>query len=299
LHRAERPRHYLRDIENANACQGAVAACPLASDFSLRSAHVSTSRVLFDVDGPIASVTFNRPEARNAMTWDMYDALVDACNRADGDERVRVLILRGAGKAFVSGTDIGQFTGFSTRDDVIGYEERLDAVIDRIEQVKAATIAQIDGVATGGGCVIALACDLRVCTPDARFGVPIARTLGNCLSATNYSRLVDLLGPAVVKDMLLTGRFVGAAEGHARGIVTRIEPAETIDRATEEYALRIAANAPLTLRATKEMIRRITAERRLAPGADHDLITLCYTSADFREGVAAFLAKRKPAWTGT
>jgi enoyl-CoA hydratase len=261
---------------------------------------LSTSHALYTVNGPLATLTFNRPEARNAMTWDMYRALVDACDRADGDPAVRVLILRGAGdKAFVAGTDIAQFQGFQSDADALDYERRIDEVLDRLERLTKVTIAQVRGVAAGGGCAIALTCDLRVASPDATFGIPIARTLGNCLSATNYSRLVDLLGPAVVKDMLLTGRFIDAAEGQARGIVTRIEPADTIESATEEYAKRIAANAPLTLRATKEMIRRITAERRLAPGADRDLVTLCYTSNDFREGVAAFLAKRKPAWTGS
>ena len=181
----------------------------------------------------------------------------------------------------------------------MSYERRIDEVLDRLERVTKATIAQVQGVAAGGGCAIALTCDLRVATPDSTFGIPIARTLGNCLSGANYSRLVDLLGPALVKDMLFTGRFIDAAEAHARGIVTRIEPAETIERAVEEYASRIAANAPLTLRATKEMIRRIPAERRLRQGEDHDLITMCYTSNDFREGVAAFLAKRKPTWTGS
>ena len=260
---------------------------------------MSTSHALYSVNGPLATLTFNRPEARNAMTWDMYQALVDACDQAEGDPAVRVLILRGAGdKAFVAGTDIAQFEAFRSDADALDYERRIDEVLDRLERLTKVTIAQVRGVAAGGGCAIALTCDLRVASPDATFGIPIARTLGNCLSATNYSRLVDLLGPAVVKDMLLTGRFIDAAEGRARGIVTRIEPADTIESATEEYAKRIAANAPLTLLATKEMIRRITAERRLAPGADHDLVTLCYTSSDFREGVAAFLAKRKPTWTG-
>ena len=261
---------------------------------------MSTSHALYSVNGPLATLTFNRPEARNAMTWDMYQALVDACDRAEGDPAVRVLILRGAGdKAFVAGTDIAQFEAFRSDADALDYERRIDEVLDRLERVTKVTIAQIHGVAAGGGCAIALTCDLRIATPDATFGIPIARTLGNCLSAANYGRLIDLLGPGVVKDLLLSGRFMDAAEGHLRGIVTRIEPLETIAGVTEEYALRIAGNAPLTLRATKEMIRRITAARRLPPGADHDLVTLCYTSNDFREGVAAFLAKRKPSWSGS
>jgi enoyl-CoA hydratase len=256
-------------------------------------------QTIYTVSGPVATLTFNRPEARNAMTWEMYQALVDACDRVDGDDDVRVLILKGAGdKAFVAGTDISQFESFRSDEDALGYEHRIDMTLDRLERVTKVTIAEVHGVAAGGGCAIALVCDLRIASPDASFGIPIARTLGNCLSAANYGRLIDLVGPAVVKDLLLTGRFMNADEGLARGIVTRIEPLETIEAVTNDCARRIAANAPLTLRATKEMLRRLAAHRRLPPGADHDLITLCYTSGDFREGVAAFLEKRKPVWTG-
>jgi len=261
---------------------------------------LSTTYAVYASDGPLATLTFNRPEARNAMTWEMYQALVDACDRADDDPAVRVLILKGAGgKAFVAGTDIAQFQSFRGPDDGIAYEKRIDQVLDRLERVTKATIAQIQGVAAGGGCAIAFGCDLRVATPESSFGIPVARTLGNCLSGATCSRLVDLLGPGLVKDMLLTGRFVPAAEALGLGIVSRVEPAEKIDTFVQEYALRIAANAPLTVRATKEMLRRIMAARRLPPGEDQDLIATCYTSQDFREGISAFLAKRPPKWTGT
>ena len=204
-----------------------------------------TSRVLFDVDGPVAFLTFNRPEARNAMTWEMYEALVEACDRVDADESVRVFVLRGAGgKAFVSGTDIGQFTGFSTRDDVVGYEARLDAVIDRLERVRAATIAQIEGVAAGGGCVIAIACDLRVCTPQSTLGVPVARTLGNCLSAANYGRLRELVGPGRVKDLMFTGRLIDGHEALAIGLVNRVVDAASIDAQVRDLAATIAGERP-------------------------------------------------------
>jgi len=260
---------------------------------------LSTSHALYSVNGPLATLTFNRPEARNAMTWDMYQALVDACDRVDHDADVRVWILRGAGgKAFVAGTDIKQFERFRESGDGIAYERRIDEILDRLERVTKPTIAQVQGVAAGGGCAIALTCDLRVATPESTFGIPIARTLGNCLSGASCSRLVDLMGPGLVKDILFTGRFMDGVEAHARGIVTRLEPDDTIDQAVEAYAARIAANAPLTIRATKEAVRRILAGRRLEAGEDHDLITMCYTSADFQEGVEAFLAKRKPTWTG-
>jgi enoyl-CoA hydratase/carnithine racemase len=254
---------------------------------------------IFQTDGPIATLTFNRPEARNAMTWEMYEALVAACETVDRDEAIRVFILRGAGgKAFVAGTDISQFQNFKNREDGLKYEERLDGVLDRIERVSKPTIAQVEGVAAGGGCAIALTCDLRVATPESTFGIPIARTLGNCLSGATYSRLVALLGPAAVKDLLFTGRLVDAAEAQLLGLVTRIVPSVEIAAAVQRLGLDIAANAPLTLRATKEMIRRVLAKQRLLHGEDADLVELCYTSADFREGVTAFLAKRKPNWRG-
>ena len=254
---------------------------------------------IFEIAGPIATLTFNRPEARNAMTWAMYDALVDACERVDRDEAIRVLVLRGAGgKAFVAGTDISQFQTFKDRQDGLKYEERLDGVLDRIERVTKPTIAQVEGVAAGGGCAIALVCDLRVATPQSTFGIPIARTLGNCLSGATYSRLVDLVGPAAVKDLLFTGRLVDAAEAHALGLVNRIVAADAIADAVARLAAEIASNAPLTVRATKEMIRRVLAKRRLPAGEDADLVELCYMSEDFREGVAAFLDKRKPRWSG-
>jgi enoyl-CoA hydratase len=261
---------------------------------------LSTTHATYESDGAIATLTFNRPEARNAMTWDMYQALIDACDRVDGDSQIRVLILKGAGgKAFVAGTDISQFTGFRDAADGIEYEERIDQVFDRLERVTKATIAQVQGVAAGGGCGIAVTCDLRVATPDSSFGIPVARTLGNCLSAASCSRLMDLLGPGLMKDMLLTGRMIPATEALALGMVNRLEAPEGIDRAVQELASGIAANAPLTIRATKEMIRRITAARRLRPGEDHDLVTMCYTSRDFREGVEAFMGKRAPRWTGS
>jgi len=257
------------------------------------------AHTVFESDGAIATLTFNRPEARNAMTWEMYEALVAACDRVDADESIRVLILRGAGgKAFVAGTDIAQFQNFGNRDDGLKYEERLDHVLDRLERVAKPTIAQVEGVAAGGGCAIALTCDLRVATAAASFGIPIARTLGNCLSGASYSRFVDVMGPAFVKDMLFTGRLVAGDEAHTLGLVNRLVPAAEIETAVRTLAAEIAANAPLTLRATKEMIRRVLAKRRLPAGDDSDMVEMCYTSADFREGVTAFLAKRKPKWSG-
>jgi enoyl-CoA hydratase/carnithine racemase len=262
-------------------------------------ARLSTAQAIYETDGPLATLTFNRPDARNAMTWEMYEALVEACHRVDGDASVRVLILRGAGdKAFIAGTDIAQFKDFDRPEDGVGYEQRLDEVLDRLERVTKPTIAQVQGVAAGGGCAIALCCDLRVATPDASFGVPIARTLGNCLSADTCNRMVSLMGPARFKELMFTGRLMSAAEALAAGLVNRIVDAADLERTVRDLATEIASRAPLTIRAIKEITRRLLAKQRLAPGEDRDLIELCYTSADFKEGVSAFLAKRPPRWTG-
>jgi len=258
---------------------------------------VATTEVLYSSDGPVAFLTFNRPEARNAMTWTMYDSPVEACDRVDADPAIRAFVLRANGDAFVAGTDIRQFADFASGDDGIAYERRIDTVIERLERVTVPTIAQVQGVAAGGGCAIACVCDLRVCTPQATFGVPIARTLGNCLSAANYARIVDLIGPARTKDLVFTGRLMDADEAQAAGLVTRLVDPQAIDGAVRDLVSAIVSNAPLTIRATKETLRRLAQRRRAEVNAD-DLIAACYASHDFREGVAAFLAKRTAVFTG-
>ena len=259
----------------------------------------SSAETIFQIEPPLAILTFNRPEARNAMTWAMYDALLAACETVDANPQVRVFILRGAGgKAFVSGTDISQFQAFRTPGDGIAYEKRISAVLNRLDRVAKPTIAQIEGFAVGGGCGIAATCDLRVATPESSLGIPIARTLGNCASTGTFGRIVDLVGPARAKEMLFTGRLVPAAEAAAIGLVNRVVPKETIESEVMALAREIAGNAPLTIRATKEMTRRILAVRH-PTDSDEDLVEMCYMSADFKEGVTAFLAKRRPLWTGT
>jgi enoyl-CoA hydratase/carnithine racemase len=253
--------------------------------------------LLYRQEGPLATLTFNRPQARNAMTWAMYDGLFETCERVDADPSVRVLLLQGAGdRAFVAGTDIGQFTAFAGEQDALDYEARMDRVMGRLEAVAKPTIALIRGYAVGGGAGIALACDLRLATPSAQFGIPVARTLGNCLSMATYARLLDQIGPARAKDLLFTARLATAEEGLAMGLFKEIVPEDELEARGRALAEQIAGHAPLTIRATKEAIRRLQAARRDVDG--RDLIAACYTSADFREGVRAFLEKRKPVWQG-
>jgi enoyl-CoA hydratase len=224
----------------------------------------------------------------------MYDALGEACDRADADAGIRVLVIRGAGGTFSAGTDISQFTTFATGDDGIAYERRLDAVIDRIERVRRITLAAIDGVAAGGGCAIALACDLRVCATRARIGIPVSRTLGNCLSIANLARIVDRVGSARAADLLLTGRLLTAEEIDACGLASKTVPADLLDDAAMTLARELATRAPSTVEATKALLQRIRDHRR-PPPAD-DIIGACYGSAGFREGVAAFKEGRTPRW---
>ena len=257
----------------------------------------TSDEVLIDRDGPVVTLTFNRPEARNAMTWAMYERLSQVCDEVDADDSARVLVLRGAGgQAFVAGTDISQFTAFETAEDGIRYERDGDEHMDRLERVRNPVIAQIEGPAVGAGFKIAAACDIRIATPDARFGAPIARTLGNCLSMAAYSTLLDLFGPSRLKELIFTARLLSADEAHAAGFVHEIVPHETIAARVRALAEQVASHAPITLWVTKEAVRRIQAERR-ARGGD-DLIALTYASADFKEGVRAFLEKRTPRWRG-
>src|SRR5262245_19100484 len=243
------------------------------------------------------TLTFNRPQTRNAMTWAMYDRLLETCDEVDADDSIRVLVLRGAGdKAFVAGTDISQFKVYETAADGLADERDGAARSARLERVKKPVIAQIQGFAGGGGFNLTACCDLRIAPPGAKVGAPIARTLGNCLSMETYTRFVDLLGPSVVKDVIFRARFLTAAEAHAAGYVLEVVAPEEIEARVRVIALELAEHAPITLQVTKEALRRIRDHRGVPDG--DDLIARTYTSADFREGAAAFVEKRKPRWTG-
>ena len=242
-------------------------------------------------------ITFNRPEARNALTFAMYERLAEICSTMPTDGSVRAVVTCGAGgKAYAAGTDMTQFRAFETAEDALAYEGRIDAVLEAIERCPVPTIAAIHGACTGGGASIASACDLRIASAQLKYGFPIARTLGNCLAAANLARLSELIGAGRVREMIFTARLVEAHEALACGLVGEVLPDEAalMARAADLAAL-VGGMAPLTLRATKEALRR----NRIANKVDDaDLIAMCYMSDDFRIGMEAFLGKTKPDWTG-
>jgi enoyl-CoA hydratase/carnithine racemase len=250
----------------------------------------------YRVEDGIGWFSFERPEARNALTYAMYEGVRDVCRDVPTDGSVRALVVTGSGGSFAAGTDMALFRSFETAEDAWAYEARMEAVFEAIERCPVPTIAAVDGACTGGGATIAAACDLRLATRRLKFGVPVARTLGNCLSTANLARLARVLGPVRTRDILLTARLIEAEEARAIGLVQEVvDDAHALADGARDLARRLASHAPLTVRATKEGLRRLEAA---AAVDDRDLIALCYTSADFKEGIDAFLAKRKPVWRG-
>jgi enoyl-CoA hydratase/carnithine racemase len=250
---------------------------------------------LFENRDGVAHFVFNRPQARNALTFEMYEHLREACDKASADPAIKALLIYGAGdKAFASGTDIAEFRALQSAEDAVAYEVKIERVLSTLEQCKVPTIAAIAGACTGGGAAIAACCDLRLAASTAKFGFPIARTLGNCLSVPNYGRLAELIGPARVKDLIFTARLIDAEEAKLFGLVGEIVAPEHFAARAEELAKTVAGHAPLTLRATKQALARLRPPRETGD----DLVVMCYRSADFQDGMEAFLAKRAPQWRG-
>jgi enoyl-CoA hydratase/carnithine racemase len=252
--------------------------------------------VHYSCQGPVATVVFDRPAARNAMTWHMYQRLADICGQIRDNAELRVAVLRGAGgKAFIAGTDIAQFLAFKTGEDGIAYEAMMEGYIAALEALPIPTLAVVEGWAIGGGLAIAAACDLRIATPGSRFGVPIARTLGNCLSVANIARLVAGLGAARTKRMMLMAENILAEELVAAGFVAEIVAPDALDARTKAICDQLVSHAPVTMRVSKEAVRRVVAA---GIGNGDDLVRAAYGSDDFHDGVRAFVDKRAACWRG-
>ena len=255
-----------------------------------------SGEVTLAVEAGVAQVVFNRPQARNAMTWAMYEQLVTIARQLTDDRGVRAVVFRGAGgQAFVAGTDIEQFTAFQTADDGVAYERQIEACIELLSELPQPTVAVIEGWAVGGGLAIATACDFRLATPGTRLGVPIAKTLGNCLSLANVARLRAAFGHQRVKRMLMLAEFIEADEALACGYLHQVVAADRLTAATAELVQQLGSLAPVTQRVSKAALARLITQDLEA--AD-DLIRAAYGSDDFREGVKAFVARRPPVWSG-
>ena len=245
----------------------------------------------------VLTVTFDRREQHNALTFAMYDALWDACERADTEDGVRVLVVRGAGgRAFAAGTDVSAFREFTDGADGVAYEERITRVVNRLEDVTVPTVAAVEGYCLGGGLAIAAVCDLRVATRSSRFGVPIARTLGNCLSMNSVSVVVARLGASRTLDLLLRARLLDAEEAAAAGFVSEMCADDAIDETLGAVVDTLLQHAPLTMWATKAAVARL--RRQSLPDGD-DLVAAAFGSDDFHRAVAGFGSRQPVRWSGT
>jgi enoyl-CoA hydratase len=252
---------------------------------------LSAASVRLTIDAGVATVVFDRPGMRNALSLAMYDELSAACARIASTRGLRAAVFRGANGAFVAGTDIAEFRSFTTGKDGVRYEARLERGVAEIEALPMPTIAVIDGPATGGGLMIATACDLRVASSRSRFGAPIARTLGNCLSRANLMRLERAFGQGRTNRMLLLADLLDASEALAAGFLVALAEPDSLETRVGEILGKLLANAPLTLAATRSLMRAPSEQ-------EEEVIARVYGSQDFKEGVNAFLAKRPPVWVG-
>jgi enoyl-CoA hydratase/carnithine racemase len=251
--------------------------------------------ILCSVEDGIATLTLNRPDKRNAMNTALLDGLRTRFDELEDDRDTRVIVIRGAGTAFCSGMDLNELSRRQTEADP---ETGVTAVLQRIERSRHATLAMVHGDAFAGGCELALHCDLRVAADVARFAMPLAR-LGIVVPFPLGQKLVEIVGPAAAREILLVARPFDARRAFEMGMVHRVVPAAEVEAATYELARAIAGNAPLSLAGMKAMIQRAISARERIEHADLDaLVTRARKSADAREGVRAMLEKRRPQFRG-
>ena len=241
--------------------------------------------------GGVVEVVFNRPERRNAFTAAMYAAMRELCDDLREDTATRVLVLRGAGgKAFAAGNEISDFLD----RDAVGYEESIRRLLVALFELPQVTIAAVDGACVGGGLAVATHCDLRVCTPHSRFGYPIARTLGNALSASIVYRCAAVFGESLTREMLLTSRLTTADRAYAVGAVMAV--VDDLDAELDHVVHGLLEASAVTMRATKSQLSQRARLLEAEPQSDAALLAEVYAGPDFAEGVRAFLAKERPSF---
>ncbi|SMX44499.1 enoyl-CoA hydratase [Maliponia aquimaris] len=259
-----------------------------------------TDKIITSQNGPIARIIFNQPEKRNAVSFEMWQAVIEAATRFAADPSVRILILSGAGgKAFVSGADISKFESErASKEAVETYNATTAEAYNLVANFPKPTIAQIDGFCVGGGVALALSCDIRICGTGSQFAIPAAK-LGLGYGYVGIKRLIDVVGPAFAKEIFFTARRFDAEEARTMGLVNRIVPDGEVEAAAESMAEMIAANAPMTVNSVKFIVNEA-----MKPESERDLdacaarVQACFDSQDYIEGRRAFLEKRKPGFIG-
>jgi len=259
-----------------------------------------TDQLIAEKDGAIGRIAFNNPERRNAISYEMWQAMPPALEAFAADDAIRVIIVSGAdGKAFSAGADVSQFESKrASKDATAEYNAAVAQAVERLKSCDKPTIAKIEGYCLGGGLNVALSCDLRIASDDARFSIPAAK-LGLGYRYGSIRTLIDIVGPAFAKEILYTARQFNADEALAMRLVNRVLPRAELNEYVESYAARIAGNAPLTVYAVK---RIVTEALKDSAARDLELceqvVERCFASEDYKEGRRAFLEKRKPKFAG-
>lgn len=261
---------------------------------------MTTEKMLSRVKDGVGYITFNNPEKHNAVSIEMWDALEQILDGFRSSQEIRVIVLSGAGgKAFVSGADISKFDKErSSKEAVLSYNKRTQKVYENLETFPKPTIAMIDGYCIGGGLNLAVCCDIRICSEKSKFAMPASKlSLGYPFSS--IKRLFDVMGPGMAKHFMFTAEKISASEALACGLVQKLVSEDSIDSYVKDYALNIANNAPLTIKAMKQIgieISKNSDERDLL--LCEKLASACFDSEDYKEGRKAFMEKRKPNFQG-
>ena len=261
---------------------------------------MTTEKMLSRIEEGVGYITFNNPDKHNAVSIEMWDALEKILDNFKNSNKIRVIVLNGAGgKSFVSGADISKFDKErSSKEAVLSYNKRTQKVYELLESFPKPTIAMIDGYCIGGGLNLAVCCDIRICSEKSKFAMPAAKlSLGYTFSS--IKRLFDVMGPGMAKHFMFTAEKISATEALACGLVQKLISEDSIDSYVKDYALTIANNAPLTIKAMKQIgieILKNPDERDLL--LCEKLASACFDSEDYKEGRKAFMEKRKPNFKG-